>query len=69
MINALVTKRVRVSDVYSRPPPMNQFLALVLVSCIKLRLTAQPKLVCVKELQPTLHIVENGIVDVLNRLI
>lgn len=48
---------------------MNQFLALVLVSCIKLRLTAQPELVCVKKLQPTLHIVEDSIVDVINRLI
>ena len=43
---------------------MYQFLLLVLISRIKLRLTAKPKLVTVKEFQTTLHIVENSIVDV-----
>lgn len=65
MIHPLVTKRVLIRYVYRRPPPMYQFLALVLVSCIELRLTSQPKLVTVEKLQPTLHIVENSIVDVL----
>lgn len=65
MINPLVTQRVLIGYVYRRPPPMNQFLTLVLISRIELRLTSQPKLVTVKKLQSTLHIVENGIVDVL----
>lgn len=69
MIHPLVTKRVVVSDVYSRPPPLNQFLALVFVRCVKLCLASQPKFVCMKELKSPLHIVENGIVDVFDRLI
>ena len=64
MIHPFVTKRVLIRYVYRRPPPMYQFLALVLISRIKLRLTAKPKLVAVKEFQTTLHIVENSIVDV-----
>lgn len=64
MIHPLVTKRVLIRYVYRRPPPMYQFLALVLVGCIKLSLTSKPKFVTVKEFQTTLHIVENSIVDV-----
>ena len=65
MIDTLVTKRVGVSNVYSRPPPINQFFPLVLVCRPELRLRPQPKLVRVEEFQATLHIVENGIIDVL----
>lgn len=43
---------------------MYQFLTLVLISRIELRLTAKPKFVTVEEFQATLHIVENSIVDV-----
>lgn len=64
MVHPLVTQRVLIGYVYRRPPPMNQFLPLVLISCIELRLTTQPKLVTVKEFQPTLHIVEHSIIDV-----
>ena len=64
MIHPLITKRVLIRYVYRRPPPMYQFLALVLISRIKLRLAAKPKFVTVKEFQTTLHIVENSIVDV-----
>ena len=69
MIHSFVTERVLIRYVYRRPPPMYQFLALVLVGCIKLSLTSKPKFVTVEEFQTTLHIVENGIVDVIKRLV
>lgn len=48
---------------------MNELLSLVLVCCPELLLATQPKLVGVKKLQTTLHIVEDSVVDVLQRFI
>jgi hypothetical protein len=69
MIYSLIAERVGVSNVNTRSPPINPFFPLVFVRSPKLLLAPQPELVCVKELKSALHIVENGIVDVLNRFI
>jgi len=44
---------------------MNQFLSLVLVRSVKLGLLTQPTLVRLPKCDPTLHIVEDRIVDVI----
>ena len=64
MVHPLVAQRVLIGYVYRGPTPMNQFLPLVFVRRVELRLTPQPKLVTVEKLKSTLHIVEYGIVDV-----
>lgn len=64
-IRTLVCKGVGVADVNRRLPPINQLLAPVLVCGVELFLRPQPKLVTVKKLKAALHIVENGVVDVL----
>jgi len=48
---------------------MNQFLPLVLVCRIELSLLPQPTLVRLPKGNPTLHIVENSVVDVIGGLL
>lgn len=64
MIHSFVFQRVVVAYVNTGLAPINQSFTLVLVCRVELRLCTQPKFVRVKKLNPSLHIVENGIVDV-----
>ena len=69
MVHPFVTEGVLIGYVYRGPTPINQPLSLVFVCRVELRLASQPKLVTMEKLKSTLHIVEYGIVDVIQRLI